>query len=130
QMMGTLTMRPSVRNTCIISSSNLTACASAVLGTYPRRPLCLADGCDLTEVLIPRLQQFYLMFTNDALDLVEIVCFETVVARQFDGLKPEFGLIGPGFHMDVRRLFVFVAEEIEPITSNSQHSGHPLRIIA
>lgn len=113
--MGTLTMRPSVRWTCIISSPNLTLLASAVVGLYARRNLAFGLGWLSIEMLMPRLQKFNLMFSNNSFNLIQLVSLEAIVGCQCNWVKPEFRLIFSGFDMDVWRLFTFVAEEIKAV---------------
>ena len=74
QISGTLIIRPSVKETCIISSSNSTDLARAVVGTYARRISGL-----LLQVLIPSLHQLLLMLLNRPSDLCQFVCSESTV---------------------------------------------------
>lgn len=64
------------------------------------------------------------MILNDPLDLVQFMCFETMIGRQCDWIKPKFGLITISFGVNVRRLVAFIAEENKSITSNSKDGRH------
>src|SRR5438128_5045033 len=68
QIIGALMRRPSVRVTCIISSSKSTDLASAVVGT---NALCDLVSV-LTKVLIPSLQKKLLVLLNQFADLVQL----------------------------------------------------------
>jgi hypothetical protein len=60
QMIGTLMNRPSVSETCIISSSKFTDLANAVVGTKALSDLASV----LTKVPIPSLQENSLVLLN------------------------------------------------------------------
>src|SRR5712691_9754915 len=74
QLSGTLKIRPSVSVTCIETSSNSTDRAKALVGTKDRRRLA-----GFVEVLMPSLQEFGVIETNELFNLRQLTAIESPI---------------------------------------------------
>src|SRR6266542_76097 len=88
---GTDTTRPSRNSTTRARSVTRTFSAAAVsVGTR--------------EVVMPRLREFSLVFSNNPGDAVQFGLAESIVVRHSDGREPEFSEPEIPLHMNVDRL--------------------------
>src|SRR4051794_37778210 len=115
-MIGALMTRPSVNATCIMSSENVTAIAKAVVGTKLRTLRRLLAS---TPVVIPSLQQFRVVLTNESFDLGQITCVKSAISSQGNGIQPKLGFISTCPHMYMRRFQVFVAPKVKSEPANA-----------
>src|ERR1044072_410339 len=101
--------RPSVSETCIISSSKLTDFANALVGTK-----ALADLASvLTKVLIPNLQETSLVLLNQPVKLIQLPTRKSVVGCELRRIKPELRFVFGSLNVDMRRLFALIAKKVE-----------------
>jgi len=66
------------------------------------------------------------VFNNQTFDFVDLAGVKSIIGSQLYWIKPEFGLISSGAHMDMRLFPPFVAEKEKPIPTDSLGNWHCL----
>src|SRR5580658_8609258 len=112
QANGTVIVRPSISAT--VNSSSLTATS--------RTRMSAPSAC--AEELMPCLQQYGLMLTDQSWNNTQITGRKANVAGQRDGLRPNLRRGPTLVQVYVRRLVRFAASEIHPKASDTEDGRH------
>jgi len=92
-------------------------CQAGIWITKARRNLVLTSV--LVKVLIPCLDQLYLVLFDNILNVIQLMNVEAIVGGQLDRIQPELGLVAAGFDVCVGWFLAFVAEEATPANARA-----------